>query len=160
MRHKAHYAVLGLLAVIMSGCTPARQVPEGAPQSDMQTAAELLHAIAGKEWTLQSMMLDGAAYSLSGRMPTLIVEAGGRVSGFGSVNRYSGSVWPGDQGRVKWSEGFVSTRMAGTPEAMRQEDTFLRGLVRTEVLGVNEDRLLLFSADGKTAFVFEALNEQ
>jgi len=60
-------------------------------------------------------------------------------------------------GRVQWPGPFGSTRMAGSPQQMEQEDAFLKALPRTEWLSKAGSNLNAVSEDGKTKLVFYVL---
>ena len=107
------------------------------------------------QWILQKMTIDGNEYDLAGERPFIEFSNNGKVSGFASINRYSGSMQVDGQGRVLWSP-FRSTRMAGPPELMDQESTFLQALPRTQRLRLEGIHLHAQSDDGQVELVFYA----
>ncbi len=88
----------------------------------------------GVEWVLIGLAGDDA---VDGVTTTFSVDAEGKASGRGGVNRYGGTFAVDGEGGIQ-AGPFASTRMAGPPEAMRQEHEFLTLLgkaVAVEVVG-------------------------
>lgn len=141
-------AVLVLLAV--SGCNAV----ETEQTIDFQITSDYFSRVTDRDWDLHEMTIDGVAYPLVGRTPTVQFEREGRVNGFASVNRFFGSLAIDPQGRLEWSDGFGSTKMAGAPEAMRQEDAFMKALRATERLALDGDVLTAYTLDRNTVLVF------
>jgi heat shock protein HslJ len=118
-------------------------------------AAVLPPALAGSAWRLVEM--PGTAPPIAGPRgaPTLAFDAGGRASGLSGVNRYSaGTV--ADATALRFANA-VTTRMAGTPEAMALETAFLTRLQQTTAWRVDGDRLLLLDATGAPLMRFERM---
>ncbi|MHC4554545.1 MAG: META domain-containing protein [Planctomycetota bacterium] len=110
------------------------------------------------QWFLQQMTVDGEAFELAGEKPFIQFDADeNKVTGFASLNRFFGSFKIDEAGRVQWPGPFGSTRMAGSPQQMEQEDAFLKALPRTERLSKAESNLYAVSEDGKTKLVFYVL---
>lgn len=109
--------------------------------------------IAGMQWNLKKMTVEGQDYSLTGEKPNIKFEIDGQVSGFGSVNRYFGTVQVNKEGELKWSP-LGSTRMAGPEEMMKQENTFFKVLPLTEQMRMEGNQLYLSSEDEQTELVF------
>jgi heat shock protein HslJ len=106
-------------------------------------------------WTLASMEVDGETPSLVSRSEITLsfVEPSG-VVGSAGVNRYSGDFTRAEDGRIVWSDAIASTKMAGPPDLMAQEDTFLEALRRTDDMILEKDALVLQSGDGSVRLVF------
>ena len=85
---------------------------------------------------------------------TACVVADGRIAGFASVNRFFGSFKIDDRGKLEWPFPFGSTRMAGPPELMKQEDIFLNALPQTSSIAFEKIYLYMTSADKKTRLTF------
>jgi heat shock protein HslJ len=106
------------------------------------------------QWMLQKMTIDGKEYKLTDENPFIKFENDGKVSGFASINRFFGSIKIDNQGRVKWTAPFGSTRMAGPPELMEQENSFLNALQKTESFSIERIYLYIQTSDGQTELTF------
>ena len=144
-----------LSVMVISGCNTI----EREDGFDIKITSEYIGMITNREWTLQAMTIDEVEYPLSGKMPTMQFEDEGRVFGFSSVNRYFGAIEFDKQGEVKWSDGFGSTKMAGPPEAMEQENAFMKGLLKTDRLRLYGNMLTAYSMDKKTVLKFVVSSE-
>ncbi len=143
------FALLCLMTV--AGC----QESQTAQLAQTPITSENFKTIAGIQWILQKMTVDGKAIDLVGEKPFIQFDADeNKVTGFASVNRFFGSVQIDKKGRVQWPGPFGSTRMAGPPEQMKQEDAFLKALPRTDRLSKAGINLCAASEDGKTELVF------
>lgn len=106
-------------------------------------------------WTLVEMHVSGEPVPIvPGSPPTLALGEDGRVFGHAGVNRYGGRLTTRADGRVSWAGGIDSTKMAGPPELMAQEEVFLAALERTDEMILEKDRLVLQSGDGAVRLVF------
>ena len=102
------------------------------------------------------MTLDKKAINLvAGSQTTFTCDAGGRVSGIATINRYAGNLKLQPDGEIVWSKAFIMTRMAGPPELMQQEADFTRALMKTSRMYLNGPGLALRSRDGSTTLTFE-----
>jgi len=119
--------------------------------------AENLGRIAGMQWTLRKMTMDGRQYKLADERPFIKFESDGKLAGFASINRFFGSMQIDNHGAVKWTAPFGSTKMAGPRELMQQEDSFLDALQKTERLSTERTYLYLQTSDGRTELVLYAL---
>ena len=144
--------LLGL--VIATGCQESQANKSG----QTTITAENFKTIAGMQWILQQMTIDGEAFELVGEKPFIQFNADeNKVIGFASVNRFFGSVKIDEKGRFEWPGPFGSTRMAGPPQQMKQENTFLKALPQTEWLSKTGSNLYAVSDDGQTTLVFYVL---
>ncbi|MHC5190664.1 MAG: META domain-containing protein [Planctomycetota bacterium] len=142
-------AILGLL--IIGGCQESH---EGQSALTIITS-ENLETIAGMQWILLQMTVDGKPVKLVGEKPFIQFDVEeNRVTGFASLNRFFGSVNIDKAGNVQWPGPFGSTRMAGPPEQMGQEDAFLKALPQTQRLSKAGINLYAASKDGQTKLVF------
>ena len=124
-------------------------------QAKIPITSDTFKTIAGKQWVLQAMTVDGEVFELAGEKPFIQFNADeNKVTGFASINRFFGSVKIDDNGRVQWPGPFGATRMAGPPQRMKQEDAFLKALPRTNRLSKAGQNLYAVSQDGKTSLVF------
>jgi heat shock protein HslJ len=133
----------------------------GCQESQKNQSAQILitaknfKTIAGAQWILQQMIIDGKAITLVGERPYIQFDANeSKVTGFASVNRFFGSVKIDKAGRVQWPGPFGATRMAGSPEQMKQEDTFLKSLPKTNRLSTSGINLYAASEDGQIKLIF------
>jgi heat shock protein HslJ len=144
--------LLGLM--IAAGCQESQE----DQLSQTAITAENYKTIAGMQWILQQMTVDGKAIKLLGEKPFIQFDPDeNKVTGFASLNRFFGSVKIDGEGHVQWPGPFGSTRMAGPPEQMQQEDAFLKALPRTKWLSKAGSNLYATSDDGKTRLVFYTL---
>lgn len=111
---------------------------------------------SGVEWVLQSWRIDGVEKPLvPGSMITVSFDPTGKVAGNASVNRFFGEFRFDQDGRMVWSgSSFGSTKMAGPPELMRQEQAFLQTLRRMTDFRAEGDELMLESGSGRTVLTF------
>ena len=83
------------------------------------------------------------------RPPTLIFDGSGRVNGFSGVNRFGGSVESANEGQIRFGQ-MMSTKMAGPPEQMTLESSFLAALARTDRYAVADAKLNLTAGETTT----------
>lgn len=151
---KSILLVLSLALLTAAGCQDSRE----AQSTAISITSENFETIAGMQWTLQLMTVDGKAIELVGEKPFIQFDTEeSKVTGFASLNRFFGSVKIDGEGRVQWPGPFGSTRMAGSAEQMQQEDIFLKSLPRTQWLSKAGSNLYATSDDGKTRLVFYTL---
>ena len=115
--------------------------------------SEKISQIVGVRWVLQKISIDGNEYDLADDRPYIEFNDNGRISGFTSINRCSGSMQLDDQGRARWSP-LASTKMAGPPELMKQESVFLEALPRVQSFSIEGTHLYAQSEDDQVELVF------
>jgi putative lipoprotein len=124
---------------------PVRIVVQSVPAVVDGGPATPAGALQGTEWRAQA--IEGRKV-LDIVQSTLLIEAGGRISGSAGCNRYFG--------KASVKEGEISvgplgtTRMACMPDQMEQEKIFLDAIAKTRGFHVEDGKLLLLDADGKT----------
>jgi heat shock protein HslJ len=96
-------------------------------------------------WTL--VAVDGAPITAVGKKPTLEVSEDGSVTGVGGVNRFNTNVELVD-GRLSFGP-VAATKMAGPPEAMDLENTYLARLGAVSSYEVGDDTLRLWAGDNE-----------
>jgi heat shock protein HslJ len=151
MRQGKWLAALALAATLLvAGCaTDPNKYPEGTRVTPARVTE-----IAGQEWQLDAMLVDGKDVPLlENAKPTLTIGKDLRVSGLATVNRYMGQMKLSDAGEVSWGP-LAGTLMAGPPEAMAQERTFLDALAKTTRIHVGRPGLLLETPDHKIMLEF------
>ncbi|MHC4552595.1 MAG: META domain-containing protein [Planctomycetota bacterium] len=148
---KTALCVIFIAAVLMIGCeTPQKQTVETRELITSQNYSK----IAGMQWILESMKIDGKVYSLAKQKPFIQFEMDNKVNGFASVNRFFGGVQVDEEGQITWPGPFGTTRMAGPPILMQQEDAFVKALPKTEQMSVAGIRLYAYTKDRSTELVF------
>jgi heat shock protein HslJ len=154
MAAKYNCIILILCIAVLSGCHTSQS--EQAPTSEDRTAitSANLNRIAGMQWTLQKMTVGSKDYEIADKKPFIKFEKDSRVGGFASVNRFFGSMEIDDKGNVKWGGPFGVTRMAGPPNLMKQEDTFLKALQAADSLSIVKTYLHIQTSDAQTQLTF------
>jgi heat shock protein HslJ len=156
------WLVLVGVILFMTGC----ETPRGGAKTDGESTrvvavtAEHLDWITDVQWTLERMVVGGRAYSLTGDRPYVQFGSDGRVTGFGSVNRFFGLMQIEAGGRVRWPGALASTKMAGPPPLMRQEDAFMKAIQTVEQWNIEGIRLYGRDAEGLTELGFRAPVQQ
>jgi heat shock protein HslJ len=91
-----------------------------------------------------SWHLAGAAVPAGTRIPSVRFDETGEMSGNAGVNQFRGTVDAQALQKGRWEAGAVSaTRMAGPPEAMAFETTFLQALVDADEALLHDGQLEL-----------------
>ena len=122
-----------------------------ACNSQSKSRQQPIASLAGQSWTC--VTLNGAAITAT-RPPTITFDGAGRVNGFSGVNRFGGSVESAEAGELHFSQ-MMSTKMAGPPEQMALESSFLDALTRADRYVVT-DVELIFSAGKKMVVQFKS----
>jgi heat shock protein HslJ len=127
------------------GCAspaPASGAPAAPPAAPV--------VLEGAEW--RCTMIDGKKVEIAAeRAPNLTFDANGRVHGYAGVNRYFGEC--AHRGDAVKFDKLGSTRMAGPPERMALEDSFLKALGRVDACAGDAHALRL-SAGGAVILEF------
>jgi len=129
-----------LLALTLAmGCAASG----GGESSSPQEADFSIDAIAGIEWRLERVEMKETAFmAIAGSTATFACSPNGEVTGMASINRYSGRVFAEKDRILGWGP-IRTTRMAGPPELMAQEDRFLEALPQTVRIYLFGERLVL-----------------
>lgn len=122
-----------------------------ACDSQPKSAHQPIASLAGQSWTC--VTLNGASITAT-RPPTITFDGVGRVNGFSGVNRFGGSVESAEAGELHFGQ-MMSTKMAGPPEQMAIESSFLDALARADRYVVT-DAELIFSAGEKMIVQFKS----
>ena len=140
------FVSLATLALLFAaGCGPAKKDPAASKNALTQAA------VAGKVWKLDKWVgVDGSKQTTG--VITIAFDEKLRVSGNAGVNAYMGPAKFTEAGAIDFS-GFISTRMAGLPEAQAREDRYLRELRLVREAAI-EDGRLIFVGDGKLRMEF------
>lgn len=128
--------------------------PEAAPENSAVPTPPA--AQGGIEWHLFAWTVDGSARELVPDSEiTVAFNPSGKLAGMASVNRYNGRYGFDAAGRLEWrGQGFAVTRMAGPAPLMAQERAFLETLRRMVEYDVEDGKLILKSATGRTILTF------
>ncbi len=132
---------IALLAVVaLAGCT--------------QSTGSDPAALEGT-WTVESF---GAPEGLTPADPAVtsqITLEGGKASGNGGVNSFSGTYETEDGTRLRFGP-LAATEMAGPPAAMEQESAFFAALNDTRNYEINEGKLVLAGRGNDTLVILVA----
>ena len=144
------WIVVLMAAVVLAGCeTPQKQV-----QTRDLITANNYSRIIGLQWILESMTIDSQPWPLTGERPFIQFASDARVTGFASINRFYGGAQIGPNGQLAWPGPFGMTRMAGPENLMKQEDTFVKTLPKTEQMSISGNRLYIYTKDRSIELVF------
>ena len=139
-----------------------RYIPVPRPAADASShRVVLVRELARRPATMSS--LSGSAWQLAGMagrtVPpaelaaiSLSFDEAGRVSGHAGVNRFNAQAQR--QGNTLTISAPLTTRMAGSPEAMARESEFLTRLTRVASWRISGDRLLMFDQAGAEVLAF------
>lgn len=110
---------------------------------------------AATVWALRAMKVKGQTYTpVEGSTVTLTFGDGNRVFGSAGVNRYEATLVTDESGRHAFPGGIATTKMAGPPELMAQEQMFLDALARTDLVLIEKDGIVLMGEDGSVRLEF------
>ena len=119
-----------------------------------------LDKLYGKEWELKTLTLDNARVIMHvDSQMTLAFAPGGKVSGYGSVNQFSGSYKISENGTLAWERGLAATRKSGPPELMDKERSYLAALPKTTRVIVVKGGMQLQNEDGSTVLLFAEMGK-
>ena len=147
---KSHLLIwLAGLAILIAGCMGMDTENSGPSQ----TPGDIASVCSGK-WQLRLLRLDGEAVVIDEPESfTFLCNSGGEAMGKSGINTYRGAMQVTDAGQILWdASSFASTKMAGPPARMQQEQKYLGALSRTSQAFVKSGggRLILRDASGNT----------
>ena len=135
------------------------RAPLARKTSQRRSEAGGAAALAGVEWHLTQVILDGAETSLrfnSDPPVTIRFDTSGNATGRGPINHFSGRYSATVDGQISWSDaGLQTTMMAGPPEAMEQEDLFFQILGQVSRYRVSASQLILETDDSNSSLTFK-----
>jgi len=147
----ALYGLVVALGFLVSSCA----APHAEPGGFQPATAASLAALGELELRLTRLVVGGEEHALPAERPlTARLAAPGKIAGRSAVNQYSGGFELGEDGALRWSGGFLMTRMAGPPEAMALEDRFLAALTASTRLLASPSGVRFQSADATTVLEF------
>ena len=141
-----------LLAIVLASCAPnnAPKAASAAPFSTIKWSD-----LVGAPFTLTSLAVKTQKIALPAtRRPTIQFAEKNRVSGSAGVNLYAVEGAVSGKDDLSWSGPAAATKMAGPPEAMALEDSFLEALQAVTRIELRDGQLRLTSADGTTRMEF------
>jgi len=145
-------AVMGAGVCPLGGCNVNNDAPSGG-RSEVPPASR--GTVLGT-WELRSIRGEAMDLAATPRAPTMRIEEGGRVGGFGGVNSWGAEI---DADRLDAGEFVMSpqmsTLMAGPPEAMDLEQRFFGALGGARAFRMDTGSLVLTDADGGELLRFE-----
>jgi heat shock protein HslJ len=132
-----------LATLVLAGCRSAIPKPD-------------VDALLGVDWLLSSMRSgeESTAVAPGAQPPTLRFDSGSEgvaVAGFSGVNRFTGTCTLLEEGGLRFSP-LATTRMAGPPEAMELERSFLAQLQAARSFAVAGARLMILTRTGSLEF--------
>jgi heat shock protein HslJ len=136
---------IGFFGVIsLLTCAPALPAgaddtePAQAPAADKSELESLIKSLVGTEWLLEDI---GGKGVIDDARATLVFREGMKLGGRGTVNRFGAPI------RIENGKPvigpMVSTRMAGAPALMDQEQKYLKALERATAIKLDEPFLYI-----------------
>ena len=150
-------ALLGLSLL----CACAMQTsPDAQSRQDKDEPMPITRArqseLTERQWVL-ARIVEGEEIVLAPEKPNVTITffPDGKVVGGAPINRYFGKYQLDDAGRLQWpGPGFASTRMAGPPELMDQEQVYFRSLRKASRILKTANGIHLANDDGSLVLVF------
>lgn len=158
---KGTWIAVALTALFVAACGSGSGDSQQAVEEESaeQMAASYVNPGASKEeafepivpsemagaWTL--IAIDGMPIAEVGKTPTLDILEDGSASGVGGVNRFRTQLEIFD-GRLSFGPA-AATKMAGPPEAMELESTYLTRLGAVSTYAVEGNTLRLWAGDNE-----------
>jgi heat shock protein HslJ len=116
---------------------------------------EALAAVKDTKFLLVRMVVNSSDLALDPNSPiTLLLAADGHASGSAAINRYHGGYTLSDDGNFALTGPLATTRMAGPPELMALEDSFLKALGTVTALQPAEGGAALWNDDRSVLLEF------
>lgn len=147
--HRTRRLLLSIACVL---CAPATLTALYACQSTpSDTSAHHLSRLSG-DWNLSTLWGQSVASRIPAgmRVPSLSITSDGHVGGTGGINRMATNLDTSalTKGDLELSP-IISTKMAGSPEAMAFEGDFFKALEEATAYRVNGDTLTLSGPSGE-----------
>ncbi|WOX04248.1 META domain-containing protein [Microbulbifer pacificus] len=135
------------LAIVIAGC-----MNMGDKESGPSQTPGTVSSVCGDKWELRLLRINGQAIPIDQpREFTFLCSPGGEAMGKSGLNTYRGSLQVTTNGGLLWdTASFASTKMAGPPQVMEQENQYLRALSGTRQAFVKSGggRLILRDVSG------------
>ncbi len=116
------------LGIVIAGCVGM----DSGDSAPAQTPGSLPSVCNGK-WELRRLRLNGEVVPVDEPQSfTFLCNSDGEAMGKSGINTYRGAMQVTDSGQILWDTGsFASTKKAGPPQLMDQENQYLRALSGT-----------------------------
>ncbi|MCK7596659.1 META domain-containing protein [Microbulbifer sp. CAU 1566] len=135
------------LAIVIAGCMSMDSTDSGPSQTPGSMAS-----VCGDKWEMRLLRLNGQAIPIDQPQEfTFLCNADGEAMGKSGINTYRGTLQVTANGQLLWNTAsFASTKMAGPPQLMDQENQYLRALSGSRQAFVKSGggRLILRDAPG------------
>lgn len=135
------------LGILIAGCV-GMSTDENMP---IQQPGSMAGVCNGK-WEMRLLRLNGNAVAVDAPESfTFLCNSDGQAMGKSGLNTYRGTMQITNSGQILWDTGsFASTKKAGPPELMEQENQYLRALSGTRQAFVKSGggRLILRDVSG------------
>jgi len=145
-------AIVVLAFVLLVGCNAAEPSEDAA-----QPVPDPGGALEGTSWNCMTFNVGGTPRPVPADIPiTAEFGADGTLSGNASVNTYS-TTYKADGGNLTIDPNIVTTKMAGSDEAMKQESDYLTTLVTVASYQIDDKngQLVLFGPAQNTVARYE-----
>jgi len=154
------YRTAALAGLSLLGACAMQTPPDTQASPDKNEPVPITRArqseLTERQWVL-ARIAEGEEVVLAPEKPNITITffPDGKVAGGAPVNRYFGKYQLDDAGRLQWpGPGFASTRMAGPPELMDQEQVYFQSLRKTSRILKTAKGIHLANDDGSLVLVF------
>ncbi len=147
------FTSLFITTLILSACAPAN-AQSAAPVGSTDPQKLLI-----PRWFLNSLTLDGKAIAIPAEQQAITIQfkENGDVGGTGGCNSFGSTYKAGKDGKLT-VDTITSTMMAcaqtGQTDPMQIESAYFAALSKVQRFAVDQGKLTLTSADGKTSLVY------
>ncbi|WGL15647.1 META domain-containing protein [Microbulbifer bruguierae] len=116
------------LIIAVAGCMNMDSKDTGPTQTPGS-----ISSVCGDKWQLRLLRIDGQAVPVEQLKEfTFLCNSDGEAMGKSGINTYRGTLQITANGQLLWNaDSFASTKMAGPPQLMDQENRYLRALAGT-----------------------------
>ena len=145
------------LVIPLTSCKPGDEFEESTVQDVMpqEVLVTDLAPLVGSNWKLVDLCGEDVSGETSMTLEFMPEE---RISGGAAVNRFNGSLRLADDGIEVGP--MATTRMAGPPEAMELESTYLAALAAAKSIStLGADKLIIAVEDKDLPLRFESVTE-
>ena len=156
---RIYLGVTIMICSLLFACTGVHPQKAGAEAEGVLIRPQQFKNIVGLEWHLTKMTLNSDPIPLvKNSEVTFSSSSEGEVSGLATINRYFGNLKVNEDGAIIWNKAFGMTRMAGSPELMKQESKYMDALTKTSRMYLNDSKLVLRSKDRSAVLEFEKIH--
>lgn len=157
IKMKIFRSTLLIIAMVFQGCNGSDRDTSQPHGDRVLLTVGQIDALDGIEWQLTNMVVDNHEVTLRPESTVTFSYVGdGKVAGLASINRYFGNILMNGNGEISWGEpGFGTTKMAGPPKLMNQENEFLKSLRTIRRMYLANHTLIMESEDKSVKLEFE-----